>query len=352
MTDSESGSLAVVVPVYNEEAVVREFHARLSATLDGIGRLRATVIYVNDGSNDHTLGILRALRQQDSRIAIVNLSRNFGKEIALSAGLDYADADAVIVIDADLQDPPELIPDFLRLWEAGNDVVYGQRVSRRGETGLKKATAYLFYRVIQSLSRVHIPEDTGDFRLLSRRAVTALRSLREQHRYMKGLFSWIGYSQVALRYERAPRSAGTSKFNYVRLWAFALEGITSFSIAPLKIATYLGLGIAGLSFIGAALVFYKAMVYGDPVRGYPSLMVTNLFLSGVQLIGIGVLGEYLGRMFNESKNRPLYFVEEHFPAGMADDARTLGRLVSGMGSTIGIDREAQQQPAVRIASGI
>ncbi|CAM2960221.1 glycosyltransferase family 2 protein [Cupriavidus taiwanensis] len=351
MTDSGSGSLAVVVPVYNEEAVIRQFHQRLSATLDGIEHLHAAVIYVNDGSADHTLAVLLALRQQDPRIAIVNLSRNFGKEIALSAGLDFADADAVIVIDADLQDPPELIPEFVRLWQAGNDVVYGQRVSRRGETRLKKATAYLFYRVIQSLSRVHIPEDTGDFRLLSRRAVQALRSLREQHRYMKGLFSWIGYSQVALRYERAPRSAGTSKFNYPRLWAFALEGITSFSITPLKIATYVGLLIAGLSFMGAAFVFYKALVYGDPVRGYPSLMVTNLFLSGVQLIGIGVLGEYLGRMFNESKNRPLYFVERHIPAGMADDARTLARLVPDAASAIGIDRDVQRQKSVRIAGG-
>ncbi|MBB3007832.1 glycosyltransferase family 2 protein [Cupriavidus alkaliphilus] len=349
MTYSGYGSLAVVIPVYNEEAVVREFHARLSATLDGIECLRTTVVYVNDGSNDHTLGILLALRQQDPRIAIVNLSRNFGKEIALSAGLDHADADAVIVIDADLQDPPELIPEFLRLWQAGNDVVYGQRVSRRGETRLKKATAYLFYRVIQSLSRVHIPEDTGDFRLLSRRAVEALRSLREQHRYMKGLFSWIGYSQVALRYERAPRSAGASKFNYPRLWAFALEGITSFSITPLKIATYVGLLIAALAFIGAALVFYKALVYGDPVRGYPSLMVANLFLSGVQLIGIGVLGEYLGRMFNESKNRPLYFVDEHIPAGRADEPRTLAIIVPDAGSTTGLDHEAR--PAVRIGGG-
>ncbi len=230
MTEPDLTSLAVVVPVYNEEQILDIFHTRLCATLAMLGDIEAEIVYVNDGSTDDTLRILHALHTLDSRVTVINLSRNFGKEIALSAGLDHADADAVIVIDADLQDPPELIPEFICVWKQGYDVVYGQRISRDGETMLKKASAFAFYRVIRALSRVSIPQDTGDFRLLSRRAVEALRRLPEQHRYMKGLFAWIGFPQTALRYERDARAAGESKFNYIRLWNFAIEGITSFSI--------------------------------------------------------------------------------------------------------------------------
>jgi len=319
VTAPVSTFLAVVGPVYNEDQILPTFHARLCATLATLVDVSAEVIYINDGSTDDTLARLDALRTVDSRVTILNLSRNYGKEIALSAGLDHANADAIIVIDADLQDPPELIPEFIRIWKQGFDVVYGQRTSRDGETALKKASAFVFYRLIKGLSRVSIPHDTGDFRLLSRRAVEALRRLPEQHRYMKGLFAWIGYPQTALRYEREARAAGVSKFNYVRLVHFAIEGITSFSIAPLRIASYAGVCVALAAFAGAISLIYKTLVHGNPVAGYPSLMVTLLFLSGVQLIGLGILGEYLGRMFNESKRRPLYFLQDYLPAAKRDD---------------------------------
>lgn len=321
-TSSEQGSdsgarptvpvLSVVVPVYNEQEVVRDFQQRLAAILDGLCE-ETEIIYVNDGSTDDTLAILHELRAGDPRVAILDLSRNFGKEIAMSAGLEHAHGEAVVIIDADLQDPPELIPEFVREWRNGYDVVYGRRNAREGETWLKKLTAFWFYRVIQAVSRVKIPEDTGDFRLLSRRAVDSLVLLREQHRFMKGLYSWIGYPQKEVLFRRDPRFAGKTKWNYWRLWSFALEGITSFTVAPLKIATYLGLITAATAFIYASVVVYKTLVFGDPVRGYPSLMVVVLFLGGIQLMFLGVIGEYLGRMFNETKRRPLYFFKDYLP---------------------------------------
>lgn len=309
--------LSVVMPAFNEAEVLPHFHDRLSAVLQTLP-LQAEIIYVNDGSKDDTLEVLRTLAANDRRVAIVSLSRNFGKEIALTAGLDHARGDAVVVIDADLQDPPELIPEMIRRWREGYDVVYAQRTARDGESGLKKLTAFAFYRLIQNAGRVRIPRDTGDFRLLSRRAIVALGKLREQHRFMKGLFAWIGYPQVAVPYRREKRRAGMTKWNYWRLWNFALEGITSFTTAPLKIATYLGLVTALAAFAYAVLIIYKTLMFGEPVRGYPSLMVVVLFLGGVQLITTGILGEYIGRMFDETKNRPLYLVQEYHPA---DDAR-------------------------------
>lgn len=308
------GLLSIVVPAYNEQEVLRVFHERLSVVLTKLTE-PVEVIYVNDGSSDDTLEVLLSLKENDARVAIIDLSRNFGKEIALTAGLDHASGDAVIVIDADLQDPPELIPEFLQQWREGYDVVYAQRTEREGESALKKATAYVFYRVMQRASRVKIPEDAGDFRLLSRRAVDSLKQLREQHRFMKGLFAWIGYPQKAVTFQREARAAGQTKWNYWRLWNFALEGITSFTTAPLKFATYIGLLTALASFIYAAYIIYKTLAYGDPVRGYPSLMVAVLFLGGVQLFTIGIIGEYLGRMFNETKHRPLYIVKDYLPAG-------------------------------------
>lgn len=308
--------LSVVVPAYNEQEVLRTFHERLAAVLDGL-EVDAEVVYVNDGSRDGTLALMQELRQSDDRITLIDLSRNFGKEIAMTAGLDRAAGDAVVIIDADLQDPPELIPEMLRLWREGYDNVYAQRTAREGETLVKKATAHAFYRVIQYFSRVHIPEDTGDFRLLSRRAVDALKLLREQHRFMKGLYAWIGFPQIALPYRRDPRFAGETKWNYWKLWNFALEGITAFSIAPLKIATYFGLLVAGLAFLFALWIIFKTLMLGEPVRGYPTIMVTMLFLGGAQLTAIGLLGEYIGRMFNETKNRPLYLVNLYAPSRTA-----------------------------------
>lgn len=306
-------TLSLVVPAFNEAEVLTCFHERLSAVLKDVP-LQAEIVYVNDGSSDATLDVMRTLAANDRRVAIVNLSRNFGKEIALTAGLDHARGDAVVVIDADLQDPPELIPELIRRWREGYDVVYAKRIARDGESGLKKLTAFVFYRVIQRVSRVRIPQDTGDFRLLSRRAIVALGKLREQHRFMKGLFAWIGYPQVAVPYRRETRYAGKTKWNYWHLWNFALEGITSFTTAPLRFATYLGLVTALAAFVYAIIIIYKTLIFGDPVRGYPSLMVVLLFLGGVQLISIGILGEYIGRMFDETKNRPLYLVQEYCPA--------------------------------------
>ena len=313
------GLLSVVVPVFNEGEVLPAFHARLSAALDALP-LATEVVYVDDGSRDSTSRVLQDLRATDGRIAVVELSRNFGKEIAMTAGLDHARGDAVVVIDADLQDPPELIPELVRVWREGYDVVYGRRTSRRGESLLKRVTSSLFYRVIHRVSRVEIPRDTGDFRLLSRRAVESLRQLREQHRFMKGLFAWIGYPHRAVDYEREPRGGGRTKWNYWRLWNFALEGLTSFSTAPLKVATYVGLLISLVAFVFGAVIIVKTLMYGDPVRGYPSLMVVVLFLGGTQLISVGLLGEYLARIFDEVKHRPLYLVKHHAPAGArADD---------------------------------
>lgn len=306
-------SLSVVVPAYNEQEVLPEFHRRLGAVLDSM-QIRAEIVYVNDGSRDDTLAVMQTLQQNDLRVAVVDLSRNFGKEIALTAGLDHTHGDAVVVIDADLQDPPELIPELVNQWQAGYDNVYARRTEREGETFLKKATAHAFYRTIQNMSRVKIPEDTGDFRLLSRRAVDSLLQLREQHRFMKGLFTWIGYPSIAVPYKRDQRFAGETKWNYWKLWNFALEGITSFSIGPLKIATYMGFTVALIAFLYAVFIITKTLLHGDPARGYPSLMAVVLFLGGVQMIGLGIIGEYLGRMFNETKGRPLYFVNVHLPA--------------------------------------
>ncbi|MFK2900935.1 glycosyltransferase family 2 protein [Dyella jejuensis] len=305
--------LSVVVPVYNEKDVLPKFHDRLLCVLESLCD-PFEVIYINDGSSDQSLEILKSFCAANRFVSCIDLSRNFGKESAMTAGLDYSRGNAVIIIDADLQDPPEIIPELLSRWREGYDNVYATRRRRHGETWLKRVTAGMFYKVIGGLSRVKIPADTGDFRLLSRRAVDALLQLREQHRFMKGLFAWIGYDAVALEYDRDPRFAGESKFNYVKLWNFALEGITSFSIAPLKISSYFGAFVAIMAGIYAVSVVIKTMIFGNPVAGYASLMCSVLFLGGVQLVAIGILGEYIGRMFNQTKNRPLYFVKRYFHA--------------------------------------
>jgi glycosyltransferase involved in cell wall biosynthesis len=301
-------SLAIVVPAYNESAVIDTFHARLGAVLDGIGA-SARVIYVDDGSSDDTWQKLVAIANGDARALSLRLSRNFGKEAAMTAGLDAADADAVVVIDADLQDPPELIPELVARWREGFDVVYATRGERDGETRFKKFTSAAFYRVMERLSDTPLPRDTGDFRLLSRRAVAALGGLRERQRFMKGLFAWIGYRQTAVTYHRDARYAGVTKWNYWRLGNLAIEGITSFSAAPLRVATWVGLSAAVLAFLYGIWVLIKVLFWGDPVRGYPTLMVVILFLGGIQLLALGIIGEYVGRTYAETKRRPLYYVE-------------------------------------------
>jgi len=327
--------LSVVVPAFNEAAVLQEFHQRLANVLDGLD-LDTRVVYVDDGSSDDTWQTILGLQAADHRVAAIRLSRNFGKELALTAALDAAEGDAIMVIDADLQDPPELIPDFVARWREGYDVVYGKRLERAGETWLKRFTAAMFYRVIGRLSHTAIPADTGDFRLMSRAAAAALRQLRERQRFMKGLFAWVGFPQSAIEYRRDARRAGRSKFNYWRLWNLAIEGITSFSTAPLRIATYLGLLAASVAFAAGMWVVVKTLLWGDAVAGYPSLMVVILLLGGVQLMAIGVIGEYLGRLYMEAKGRPLYLVRElrpppqagaglrQPPAGLSSAARVRG----------------------------
>jgi glycosyltransferase involved in cell wall biosynthesis len=305
-------SLSVVVPIYNEEAVLPEFHRRLAAVLDALGA-SAEVVYVNDGSGDSTRSLLVALRETDARIAIVDLSRNFGKEIAMSAGLDHAHGDAVVIIDADLQDPPELIPDMVRAWREGFDVVLMRRKSRAQESWVKRATAHAFYATIGHMGTIAIPENVGDFRLLSRRAVAALRRFPERSRFMKGLFAWIGFPCREIEYDRDGRQAGETKWNYWRLWNFALEGITSFSAVPLKAASYVGFATALVAFAYGVYVIAKTLLYGDPVRGYPTLIVVVLFLGGLQLMALGIIGEYLARMFIEVKQRPLYLIQQFLP---------------------------------------
>lgn len=310
-------TISIVVPVYNEDEILREFHRRTTAVLDSLP-MDSEIVYVNDGSRDRSLEVMKELQAGDARVVIVNLSRNFGKEIALTAGLDHAQGDAVVPIDADLQDPPELIPDLISKWHEGYNVVYARRVSRNGETWFKKATASLFYRFVQRISgKVAMPASVGDFRLLDRKALNALKQLREQHRFMKGLFAVIGFRQIAIDYHRDARFAGKTKWNYWRLWNFSLEGITSFTITPLKISTYIGLLTAILASTYGLFIFGKALFVGDPATGFPSLMVIIAFLGAVQLITLGVIGEYLGRIFNETKNRPLYFLQEvlKFPEG-------------------------------------
>jgi glycosyltransferase involved in cell wall biosynthesis len=306
----EDKLISIVVPVYNEVEVLPEFQHRVSKVIDALP-LNGEIVYVNDGSNDDTLNILKRLQETDPRLVIIDLSRNYGKEIALTAGLDYACGDAAVPIDADLQDPPELINKFVEKWLEGYNVVYARRISRMGETWIKRFTALIFYRLIQRLGgKVNIPANVGDFRLLDRKALDALKQIREQHRFMKGLFTLIGFRQAVIDYQRDPRFAGETKWNYWKLWNFSLEGITSFTIAPLKVSTYIGISTALFAFFYGLYIFGKAILIGDPVPGYPSLMVMIAFLGGIQLIFLGIIGEYLGRIFTETKNRPLYFVND------------------------------------------
>lgn len=307
--DSEDTILSVVIPCYNEEENIDYLFERLTAVLDRLN-LKYELICVNDGSADNTLKRLIEYHHRNPKIKVVNFSRNFGKEIALSAGIDYASGHAVIPIDADLQDPPELIEQLLAKWREGYDVVYAVRRSRQGESWLKRLTAGAFYRIISGMTNITIPHDTGDFRLLDRQVVEALKQLPERRRFMKGLFSWVGYRQTAIEYDRDPRYQGTTKWNYWKLWNFALEGITSFSFVPLKIWSYVGIVISLVSFVYASFLVIRTLILGIDVPGYASIMVAVLFLGGVQMISLGFIGEYLGRVYDEVKQRPLYLVRD------------------------------------------
>lgn len=304
-------ALSVVCPMHNEEDSLSAFFTRLLPALDATGE-SCEIICVNDGSRDGTLERLREFQKSEARLRIVDLSRNFGKEAALTCGIDHALGDAVIPIDADLQDPPELIAEMVRIWRQGFDVVLAQRVDRSADNMLKRKTAEWFYRLHNAISEPPIPANVGDFRLMDRRVVDALKLLPERRRFMKGLFAWVGFRQATIPYAREARTAGESKFSGWRLWNFALEGITSFSTAPLRVWTYLGLAIAMLAFIFGLFVVGRTLMLGRDLPGYASLITVVLFLGGVQLIGLGVLGEYIGRLYGEAKGRPIYIVRERY----------------------------------------
>jgi glycosyltransferase involved in cell wall biosynthesis len=301
--------LSIVCPAFNEEETLLAFHRAIRRVMKEIGQ-PFEIVFVNDGSRDRTLLLMRELKTRHSNTTIVDLSRNFGKEIALTAGLDAARGDAVVVIDADLQDPPEVIPALIDGWREGYEVVYAKRIERGGDGWLKRSTAGLFYRLMRQVGPNGLPENVGDFRLMSRKAVDAVCALRERHRFMKGVFAWVGFPSKEVPYVRAPREAGTTKWNYWKLWNLSIEGITSSTIAPLKLSTYFGFATAGLAFLAGGFYMAKTLVFGEPVPGFPTLVCVILFLGGVQLIVLGVMGEYLGRIFNETKNRPLYLVNE------------------------------------------
>lgn len=303
--------VTILVPAYNEEEVLNMLYERLSAIMNSQKQYKFEILLVNDGSKDSTLKIMQDLRKKDKRVNYLNLSRNYGKETAMIAGLDYCKGDAVIIIDADLQDPPELIPEMLKCWEEGYDDVYAKRNSRKGETWLKKFTSTMYYKVLQAFTKIEIQKDTGDFRLLDRRCVEALKAIRESQRYTKGLFSWIGYNKKELLYDRDPRAAGETKWNYKKLIDLSIDGITSFTTSPLRWSAFLGIIISIAGFIYMISIIVKTLISGVDVPGYASTMVVILFLGGMQLIFLGVIGEYLGRAFYETKGRPLYFIERY-----------------------------------------
>lgn len=303
--------ITILIPAYNEQDVLYLLYERLMNVISQVPIYDFEILFVNDGSSDQTLEIIKSLRKNDNQISYLDLSRNFGKETAMIAGFDYASGDAVIVIDADLQDPPELIPEMIRYWEQGYDDVYAKRKSRRGESWLKKWTSKKFYQLLQKVSKIPIQEDTGDFRLLDKRCIEALKQLRESQRYTKGMFSWIGYKKKEILFDRDPRAAGKTKWNYFKLFNLAIEGITSFTIAPLRLSSIFGFIISIWAFIYMVWIILKTLLFGEKVAGYPSLMTVILFLGGIQLLSLGIIGEYLGRVFNETKGRPLYFIKEY-----------------------------------------
>ncbi len=309
--------ISIICPMHDEEESVQPFLDQVLPVLTSLEHA-FEVICINDGSRDDTLDLLLQARKRDPRIRVLDLSRNFGKEAALSCGLDHARGQAVIPMDADLQDPPELIREMVKMWQQGFEVVLAQRTDRSSDGFLKRKTAAWFYRLHNSISEPAIIPNVGDFRLMDRKVVDALKKLPERHRFMKGLFAWVGFRQAIIPYTREERKTGKSKFSGWKLWNFALDGITSFSTLPLRIWTYLGVAIAALSFSYGAFIVGRTLLFGRDMPGYPSLITVILFLGGVQLIGLGILGEYLGRIYSESKGRPIYIVRERYDDEDAD----------------------------------
>ncbi len=323
--------LSVVVPCFNEEDGLRETNSRLVAVLEGITP-KFEIIYVDDGSTDSTADLLREMQVHESRVRAVRFSRNFGHQIAITAGLEHSRGDAVVVIDGDLQDPPEVIRDFFQKWLDGHDVAYGVRVEREGETAFKRGTAKLFYRFINRLSDTAIPLDTGDFRLMDRGVVDALLAMPERDRFVRGMVSWLGFSQVAVPYRRAPRFAGDTKFSLFKMLRFATDGIVSFSTLPLRLATWIGFTASGIALVEILIALYDRLFTNGLVRGWTSTVIAVWFVGGVQLICMGIIGEYVGRIYGESKRRPLYVVRERMGFDGTDAAGAL-RPRSGMAAT-------------------
>lgn len=300
--------ISVLIPCHNEEKSLPLLYPELVKLMDSISNYEWELMFVNDGSTDGTLELLRQLRQQDQRVNFVDLSRNFGKEAAMLAGFDYVTGDCMVIIDADLQDPPELIPEMIKWWEQDYEDVYAKRKTRGRESWLRKRLSLMFYRLLQSSSRFDVLQNVGDFRLLDRSCINALRQMRESERYTKGMYSWIGFKKKEIEFDRGNRVAGSSSWSFRQLFSLAIDGITSFTSLPLRISTVVGFIVSMLAFIYMIYVFIKALIWGDPVQGYPSLVILLLFLGGIQLLSLGIIGEYIGRIYNETKNRPDYIV--------------------------------------------
>ena len=303
--------ISIIIPAYNEEESLPILYERLSKLMGNMKAYEFEVLFINDGSKDKTIEIIKSMREKDNRICYVDFARNFGKEIAMIAGLDYATGDCVIFMDADLQDPPELIPELVKYWEEGYDDVYAKRRSRKGENWLKKFTSKMYYRVLQHVTKVEIQEDTGDFRLLDRRCVNALKKLRESQRNTKSMFSWIGYKKKEVLYDRDPRVAGSTKWNYVKLMDLAIDGITSLTTSPLRISTFIAIPTFMVLFVYFIYVIAKSIIIHEAIQAFQAIILLILFFSGIQILLFGIIGEYLGRIFNETKNRPLYLVNEY-----------------------------------------
>jgi len=302
-------SISIVAPVFNEEENIEEFFLRVKKVLDKETKTWE-IIFVDDGSSDKSIEILTQLNENDGKVKIISLSRNFGKELAMTAGLDFADNDVIVPIDSDLQDPPELIPEMVGLWKKGFDIVLAVRSKRNNESWVKQKTAELFYKFIGNITEIRIPKNTGDFRLIDRHVLSSIKELRETQRFMKGIFSWVGYKTTSISYERDSRYAGKTKWNYWKLWNFAIEGITSFSTLPLRLATYIGLIVSLSSLVYLISIIYKVITNGVDVPGYASTLTIILFLGGVILFFMGIIGEYVGRIYLEVKNRPLYIIRD------------------------------------------
>ena len=298
--------VSVLIPAYNEELSLPELYSKLKEMMDSYAEYEWEILFVNDGSHDKTLEVIKFLR-----INFVDLSRNFGKEVAMLAGFDYATGDCLVIMDADLQHPPHLIPEMLKYWEEGYDDVYAKRITRGKESLMRKYLSLLFYKLLQKTTRVEILPNVGDFRLLDRCCINALKQLRESQRYTKGMYCWIGFRKKEIKFEQEDRVAGTSSFNFFSLLGLAVEGVTSFTVAPLRISTFAGIIVSLVAFIYMCFIMFKTLIWGEVVQGFPTLMVVILFLGGIQLLSLGVIGEYIGRIFNETKNRPTYIAREY-----------------------------------------